>query len=58
MTVVKIKNVKGTKKCAIKIKLQHENSKNCREVTKLGNKMKYLKQNKLTQIVLKNHKNS
>ena len=47
MTVVKIKNVKGTKKCAIKRKLQYENSKNCREVTELGNKMKDLKQNKI-----------
>ena len=53
MTVVKIKNAKGTKKCAIRIKLQHENSKNCREVTKLGNKMKYLKQNKINIDCLK-----
>ena len=34
----KDKNVKGTKKCAIKRKLKFENYKNCLEVTQLDNK--------------------
>ena len=46
MTVVKIKKVKGTKKCIIK-KLKFENYNNCIEVTQLENKIKRLKKNEI-----------
>ena len=37
------KNVKGTKKCAIKRKLKFENYKNCLEATQLDNNINDLK---------------
>ena len=41
------KKAKGTKKCAIKIKLKFEKYKNCLKATQLDNKIKYLKENKI-----------
>ena len=41
------KKAKGTKKCAIKIKLKFEKYKNCLEATQLDNKIKYLEENKI-----------
>ena len=36
------KKAKGTKECVIKKKFKFENYRNCLEVTKLKNKIKYL----------------
>ena len=52
------KKAKGTKKCVIKRKLKFENNKNCLESTQLENRINHLEKIKLTQIVLKNIKNS
>ena len=45
MTVVKMKQVKSTKKCVLKRKLNFENYKNCLEATQLQNKINYLEKN-------------
>ena len=39
------KKLKGTKKCAIKRKLNFENYKNCLEVSQLENKISHLEKN-------------
>ena len=44
--VVKIKKVKGTKKCVQKEKLKFENHKNCLKATQLDNEINYLEKHK------------
>ena len=41
------KNVKGTKKCVIKIKLKPQDYKNCLDAAQIENKIKLLKRNKI-----------
>ena len=45
MTVVKMKQVKSTKKCVLKRKLNFENYKNCLEATQLENKINHVGKN-------------
>ena len=47
MMIVKIKKVKGTKKCVQKEKLKFENHKNCLEATQLDNEINYLEKHKI-----------
>ena len=47
MTVVKIKNKRHKKICAIKRKLKFENYKSCLEATQIENKINYLEKNKI-----------
>ena len=56
MTVLKIKNQKGRKKCVIKRKLKFENYKNCLEATQLNNKINYLEKNEISIDSLKKYK--
>ena len=49
----KDKKVKGTKTCAIKIKLKFQNYKNCLEATQLGRKISYIEKNDINVNSLK-----
>ena len=52
--VVRIKKVKGTKKCPMKRKLKFENYKTCLEATYVENKINQLEKNKTDIDILKN----
>ena len=48
MTIVKINEQKANKTCVIKRKIKFENYKNCLQATQLENKIKELKNVKVT----------